>query len=220
MGTREQGWSGWGGGLRDATCLRRSCGRVVNAELIPRLRDRYADGEIVFLHGLESGPGGTKARWLRERLGAFTPDLDTSVAIAAWRRAEAAGREVTAAELEEGFAVPLERARVAVERARVVIGSSFGGAVLLQLMWSGAWTGPAVMLAGAGVKLTRFDTLPPGSRVVLVHGRDDTVVDPADSRQLARSPGSRTWLWEVPDEHRLTSVLDSGLLAAALSLVG
>lgn len=192
----------------------------MNAELIPRLRERYADGEVVFLHGLESGPGGTKACWLRERLGAVTPDLDTSVAIAAWRRAEASGRAVSQAELEEAFAVPLERAREAVAGARVVVGSSFGGAVLLQLMWSGDWTGPSVMLAGAGVKLTRFRELPRGSRVVLIHGRADTVVDPADSRVLAASPSCQTWFWEVPDEHRLTSVLESGLLAAALTLVG
>lgn len=194
-------------------------GGTLNEALVPRLRARFADGEIVYLHGLESGPGGTKARWLRERLGAFTPDLDTSVAIAAWRRAEAEGRSVRAEELVAGFEVPLRRAREALPGARVVIGSSFGGAVLLRLAWAGAWRGPCVLLAGAGVKLTEHRALPAGTRAVLIHGRRDEVVDPEHSRLLAASPGCATWLWEVPDAHRLTSVLDSGLLAAAIDLV-
>ncbi len=184
----------------------------MNAELIPSLRSELDDGEVVFLHGLESGPGGTKARWLKHHLGAITPELDTSVAIATWKREE---RWDEAARLA-AFATPLARARDVLAGARVAIGSSFGGAVLLQLAWSGAWAGPCVYLAGAGVKLTPHRSLPRGSRAVLVHGRYDEVVPLADSRLLAGSPGCTTWLHEVPDGHRLTSVLDSGLLAAAI----
>jgi predicted esterase YcpF (UPF0227 family) len=35
--------------------------------------------KILFLHGKESGPTGSKARWLAERYGAVTPAIDTSV---------------------------------------------------------------------------------------------------------------------------------------------
>ena len=45
---------------------------------------------LLFLHGRESGPHGTKATWLSLRYGAVTPQLDTSSLDVATAQARAA----------------------------------------------------------------------------------------------------------------------------------
>ena len=75
---------------------------------------------VLFLHGLEGSPHGTKGTWLREHYDVVAPALDTSSIEAALEDALAA----LAAEPD------------------VVVGSSFGGAVLLELLHVGAWRGP------------------------------------------------------------------------------
>ena len=68
---------------------------------------------MVFLHGRESGPGGTKARWLHEHSGAVTPAMVT--------------------ETVEG-ALPTARAAIEAHQPEVVVASSFGGAVAVALL--------------------------------------------------------------------------------------
>ena len=150
---------------------------------------------VLFLHGLEGSPHGTKGTWLREHYDVVAPALDTSSIEAALEDALAA----LAAEPD------------------VVVGSSFGGAVLLELLHVGAWRGPCVFLAGAGPKLTGRRTLPPGGRAVLVHGLQDDVVPPEDSRLLAASRADDVRLVEVDDGHRLGGVLRSGVLRQAIA---
>jgi pimeloyl-ACP methyl ester carboxylesterase len=174
---------------------------------------------MIFLHGLESSPEGSKSVYLRQRHGARVPALDNRAAIASLNRALAQGRrwEHGAPDLTQAMALPLEQARAALEPdTRLVVGSSFGGALLLQLMHEGAWTGPALFLAGAGVKLTPHRRLPEGARAVLIHGRQDDVVPLADARTLAATGGAQVQLWEVGDGHRLQSILTDGTLDAAI----
>jgi hypothetical protein len=171
---------------------------------------------VLYLHGLESGPLAAKALALRD--AGFTvhaPALDTapaqqllsagSVAPEAWRTA---------------LSTPVSQAVTALDAHRpdVLVGSSFGAAVLLELLHAGHGLNlPVVMLAGAGVRLTHHRALPPGVRAVLVHGREDTVVPPADSRLLSEASADAV-LVEVHDDHRLTKTTDSGLLVALVSL--
>lgn len=171
---------------------------------------------VLYLHGLESGPLAAKVLALRD--AGFTvhaPALDTaptqrllavgSVEPEAWRAA---------------LAAPVSQAVAALEAHRpdVLVGSSFGAAVLLELLHGGRGAGlPSVMLAGAGVRLTSHRALPPGARVLLVHGREDTVVPPADSRLLADTSPDAV-LVEVHDDHRLSKTTASGLLVALVSL--
>ena len=100
----------------------------------------------------------------------------------------------------------------------VVVGSSFGAAVLMRMLSDPRYgVVPAVMLAGAAVKLTGQTALPEGLRVVLVHGLDDALIEPADSRLLAASSKTAT-LIEVHDDHRLSRTTASGLLASIVRL--
>jgi predicted esterase len=182
---------------------------------------------ITFLHGLESTvdddlvPIGTKVKWLRERFPDLnTPALDTREAIALRDHCveKEAGWFDDQARLEAAFSTPMAQARAAITtETSLVIGSSFGGAVLLRLIHEGHWDGPSLFLAGAGVKLTEHDSLPADHRALFIHGRRDHVVLLDDSRQLARSCGAP--LWEVEDAHRLGSILDDGTLDAAIKLL-
>ena len=192
--------------------------------LCDALGSYLAAGEVVYLHGLESSPDGAKGSWLRDRLGGHGVDLDTSVAQEVLADARAAGRPLDlAGDMERAFAVPMERARERLMQEptpQLLIGSSFGGAVLLRLMAEGNWTGPALFLACAGVTLTRERTLPEGSRALLIHCPEDDVVPFAGSQLLARSGGRDVHLMAVSEEdepHRLPSILTNGVLAAAIA---
>lgn len=153
---------------------------------------------VLFLHGLESGPAGTKATWLRGRYGAACPKLDTTTFPAA---------------------VASGRAALAEARPDVIVGSSFGGAVAVALLQEGAWAGPTVLIAPAAGRVGLPDALPAGARVVILHGDADDVVPIADSRRLAANPGVD--LREIAGgDHRLNRILDDGTLAAVLTELG
>ena len=91
----------------------------------------------------------------------------------------------------------------------VVAGSSFGGAVAVELLASGAWKGPTLLMCPAhrlvaGRAWRPAPVLPAdASHIVLVHGRQDETVPVEHSRMLAQGTGAR--LIEVADEHRLAA---------------
>jgi predicted esterase len=151
----------------------------------PRLR-------VQFIHGLEGSPHGTKARVLAEHFDAVTPAMDTS---------------------NFDACVALQREVSSTFRPDVLVGSSFGGAVALELLWQGAHTGPTLLLAQAAFHLGTRRTLPPGARVLLVHGTRDDVVDVEDSRRLAATGApSHVVLLEVDDDHALSAHVARGAL--------
>lgn len=151
---------------------------------------------VLFLHGLESNPKGKKARWLAARYLAHAPALTT-----------------------RHFSTALDEARAAIRdrEPTVLVGSSFGGALLLALMTSGAFRGPAVFVAQAGVKFGIGDRLPDGARAILVHGTADEVVGFDGSERLAASAPGGAELWPVEGgDHRLDVILEDGTLARAV----
>lgn len=175
---------------------------------------------IVFLHGLESGPTGTKARWLAERYGATAVDLDTRAAVASHAEAAAAGVpwDFRWPSLEAAFRVPMVRARAAITAdTGLLVGSSFGGAVLTRLLTEGSWAGPSLLIAPAGLKLTGRASLPAGPPILLVHGRRDDVVPVEDSRRVAAESGANVVLWEIGDDHRMATLMSNGLFEAAIA---
>jgi len=193
--------------------------------LTASLRSLLEPGEVVYLHGLESSPDGAKGSWLREHLGGVGVDLDTSVAQQVLAAARAAGRplDLGGDEMERAFAVPMARARQRLREKpepQLLVGSSFGGAVLLKLMDEGSWRGPALFLACAGVALTPIRALPPGSRAVLIHCPEDGTVPVEGSRILARTGGANVHMLEVragSEPHRLPGILSNGLLGTAIA---
>jgi alpha/beta superfamily hydrolase len=149
---------------------------------------------VQFVHGLESGPGGTKARYLAERFPeAVTPAMNTK-------------------DFEASVQLQLDTIR---EKAPdVLVGSSFGGAVAVALLQRGAWSGPTILLAPAVKHLGLRVSLPENVRVIIVHGTQDDIVDIETSRLLAKcgSPG-HVELIEVDDAHRLQSLVSDATLA-------
>ena len=134
--------------------------------------------KVLFLHGLESKPGGAKAKHL-EKKGhtVFNPALpkysfEESVAIA------------------QGV---IDR-----EMPDVVVGSSRGGAVAMCLNTGTAKT-VLVAPAWSHFRQTANTTVPPGA--MILHSEKDTTVLLADSTHLAKTYG--VTLIVVGDCHRM-----------------
>jgi predicted esterase len=150
--------------------------------------------KVQFIHGMESGPGSSKASYLDRFFDALTPAMNTR---------DFEGSVALQAEHLEAFAPD------------VLVGSSFGGAVALSLLLRGKYAGPTVLLAPAFASFGVEGRIPERTRVVVVHGSRDDVVPIADSRRLATTgtPGYVDCV-EVDDEHRLASLLEGDTLAA------
>jgi uncharacterized protein len=152
------------------------------------------DLRVQFIHGLESSPQGAKAQLLARHFTALTPAMDT--------HDFAASVAVQAAALREFD-------------PHVLVGSSYGGAIAVELLQSGVWRGPTLLLAQAALRRRQPAALPEGVAVWLVHGTRDEIIDPEDSRVLARSGSlSRVRLIEVDDVHALHTTVEDGRLVA------
>jgi pimeloyl-ACP methyl ester carboxylesterase len=104
--------------------------------------------------------------------------------------------------------VEVQRALLASGKVDVVVGSSYGGAVAVELLRLGVWSGPTVLLAPAQRLVAargwqKNPTLPEdASRILVVHAKQDEVVPIDHSRALVR--GTNAKLIEVDDDHRLS----------------
>ena len=142
--------------------------------------------KILFLHGWQSVPGGVKPTFLAQH-----------------------GHEVINPKLpDEDFEEAVRVAQAEFDRHRpdVVVGSSRGGAVAMNL--DGGAT-PLVLLCPAWKRWGTARTVK--QNTTILHSRADDVVPFADSEELARSNGAT--LMEVDTDHRLA---DPEPLAAML----
>lgn len=135
--------------------------------------------KVLFLHGWHSVPGGVKPNYLAEHdLEVLNPPLDDD---------------------DFGEAVAAAQAEFDKHRPQVVVGSSRGGAVAMNIKSGDAWL---VLLCPAwrnwGTRRTvKADT-------VILHSRADDVIPFADSEELVRNSGLPAWtLVEVGNDHRL-----------------
>jgi hypothetical protein len=141
---------------------------------------------ILFLHGWQSVPGGVKPTFLKDH-----------------------GHEVINPKLpDEDFAGAVRIAQAEFDRhqPQVVVGSSRGGAVAMNINSGEALL---VLLCPAWKKYGTAKAVKPDT--VILHGRADDVVPFADSEELARSSGAT--LIEAGTDHRLA---DPEPLAAML----
>ena len=128
--------------------------------------------KILFLHGWQSVPGGVKPTYLAQH-----------------------GHEVINPKLpDEDFAeaVRIAQAEFDKHQPQVVVGSSRGGAVAMNINSGDA---KLVLLCPAWKKWGTARTVKPGT--VILHSRADDVVPFADSEELARNSGAT--LIEVGD---------------------
>jgi predicted esterase len=147
---------------------------------------------VQFAHGLEGSPEGTKARLLAVHFTACTPAMQTS---------DFAGCVELHAETLRSF------------RPDVLVGSSFGAAVVVEVLQRGLWRGPTLLLAQAALRRIPGARLPAGVPVWLVHGLRDHLIDPEESRRLScTGTPDRVRLIEVDDDHALHATVRSGRL--------
>jgi len=112
---------------------------------------------------------------------------------------------------------------IAEHRPAAVVGSSFGGAIALQLVSRGLWRGPTLLLAPAHDKISRLGSLPlldvPANfsqPLVIVHGKADKTCPIEDSRRLVCKENRTVSLVEVEDDHRLSATFASEPTVKAL----
>lgn len=198
---------------------------------------------VLYVHGLESGPQGAKAKALQaagftvvsgqmpcNRRAVLTDPVVMAVLTftlaviiaASWSQGSGGFllATVSVAVLQR-FVRPLlmrrtfrrsvdvQRRLLASHSVDVVLGSSFGGAVSLELLATGLWAGPTVLLCPAQqLVATRAwrpsPTIPStAQQVLVVHARQDAVVPVEHSRRLVK--GTSATLHEVDDDHRLSN---------------
>jgi hypothetical protein len=148
--------------------------------------------KILFLHGLQSIPGGLKPTFLRkhghEVLNPALPDDDFDAAL-----------RIAQAEYDQ-------------HKPDVVVGSSRGGAVAMNI---DSGTTPLVLLCPAWKRWGTATTVRPNT--IILHPRQDDVVPFADSEELVRNSGLPSEaLIVVGTEHRLA---DDESLKAVLRAV-
>jgi hypothetical protein len=142
--------------------------------------------KVLFLHGWNSVVGGVKPTFLKVHgHGVINPALP-----------------------HEDFAeaVRIAQAEFDKHRPKVVVGSSRGGAVAMNINSGDA---KLVLLCPAWKKFGSMTTVKPDT--VILHSRADDVVPFADSEELAANSGAK--LIEVGTDHRLA---DPEPLAAML----
>ncbi len=135
--------------------------------------------KILFLHGWQSTPGGIKPTCLKDH-----------------------GHEVLNPALpDDDFAAAVRIAQAEFDRHRpdVVVGSSRGGAVAMNIDCERT---PLVLLCPAWKRWGTARTVKPG--MVVLHSKADDVVSFSDSVELVRDSGLPSGsLIEVGHEHRL-----------------
>ena len=143
--------------------------------------------KILFLHGWTSVPGGVKPTYLREH-----------------------GHEVLNPGLPgEDFAESVRIAESLMVNVDVVVGSSRGGAVAVNMQSGNAGL---VLLCPAWKNWGSSSTIKPASYIL--HSRDDDVIPFGDSEELISNSGlDESRLIEVGTDHRLA---DPEPLAAML----
>jgi len=135
--------------------------------------------KVLFLHGLESRPGGKKATFLQEN-----------------------GHEVSNPALPKtpfDIAVKIANDVINYEKPKVVVGSSRGGAVAMA-----ANTGSCkvILIAPAWKKFGVSKNLEPGT--VILHSETDDIVPFEDTQELFRS-NTGLEVISCDDNHRMSS---------------
>lgn len=141
--------------------------------------------KILFLHGMESKPGGTKATFLKK-----------------------AGHEVLNPALPRNdfeISVKVAQDTIDTEQPDLVIGSSRGGAVAMCVSTRGA---PLILIAPAwkrfvnAQRLGEFEIRQDCQKTIILHSDNDDVVLPEDSSHLESMYGIKKVC--VGENHRMS----------------
>ena len=159
---------------------------------------------ILLFHGKEGSPNGRKATHLKEN-----PKYNTLVP----------AYPSNDGPVDDVFPRCYEIACSHLQKFQpdIVIGSSFGGAILLKLITEGRWRGPSLLLAQAGYMYGVAKTLPHEVPALLVHGSNDRVV-PLKGSQILASSSPNAHLIQNAENHGLPTLCD-GLFETCIDLL-
>lgn len=176
--------------------------------------------KIVFLHGLEGSVNGRKAKYLKEKWGAFVPPLRTSKLIELKSTAENKSWENLDRKKKDDALEPAFRDAVdAINYIKpdMVIGSSMGGAILMKLVSEGYVNEntPCIFLAPAIKQLLGAKKLPNLNCSSWILAENDEIVPNGfNIRACVESGGNLSISPE--DGHRLSLIVENGLLDSAI----
>jgi predicted esterase len=147
---------------------------------------------VQFVHGLEGSPQGAKARLFARHFTACTPAMNTR---------------------DFQSCVALQAETLCGFEPDVLVGSSFGAAVVVEMLRRDLWRGPTMLLAQAALRRMPDARLPEGIPVWIVHGTEDRLIDVEESRCLAGTgTPEQVRLIEVADDHSLHASVRNGEL--------
>ena len=122
--------------------------------------------------------------------------------------------------VERSFECCMEEQEKAIREFKptLIVGSSWGGAIVLELIRRGVWGGKTIALCPAYTKvhsilLTEDTKLPEGLKECLVvHGTKDETIPYRHSEELVKNHPGLELLTIEGDNHRLDGMLESGQL--------
>jgi len=177
---------------------------------------------LLYIHGLESGPRGAKTEALEAAGFTVVSEQMPCPPIRDLKGPEGAQL------FEQSLMIQLQA--LATHKIDAIVGSSFGGAVAVELLLRGLWAGPTLLLCpghelmaertGYQLHWEGLEGLPGEvtKQVLVVHGRGDAVVPVGHSQNLVA--GSQATLVLVDDDHRLSATSNTQQLTSLLALIG
>ena len=178
--------------------------------------------KVLFLDGIDKeSTTGLKALYLNRKYETYTPLLQTSDIDVLKQKYGDSWNNIDPDEMWSAMDLPVAQVEEAIEKFQpdVVVSSSFGAALLTRLIEEGTWEGPSVFLAAAGTNALGYHP-PKGSNSptsVWIHGKQDKLTPYSQSVKASKKCGGTLVL--VNDDHKLHSVVESGLIDWAIDSV-
>eukprot|EP01137_Pigoraptor_chileana_P002267 Opistho-2@40865 len=117
----------------------------------------------------------------------------------------------------------LQRQLHAIEifKPQVVVGHSFGAALVMEMLQKGQWKGPTVLLCPAVHPGHDNLSLPSTVPIIVVQGEEDAIVSPLVAEQIAKtnSDNPALRLLEIEDDHKLLKLLDESSVISFPSII-
>jgi len=174
--------------------------------------------KVLFLHGLDTDVMDREAMYLSTRYATRAPNLMTGT-LSSLKLKYGEWRHIDSDELLAAIQKPMDETLKIVSEFEpdVIVGSSFGAALLAHLIAEGYWSGPSVFLASTATLLLGYESLSERVPSVWIHGRQDRIVPVEHSIRMAGKSGGELIL--VNDNHRLRSLIETRLLDWAIDFV-
>jgi hypothetical protein len=171
--------------------------------------------KVLFLHGLDTDVVDREAMYLSSRYATSAPNLMTGT-LSSLKLKYGEWKHIDSDELLAAIQKPMDETIKIISEFEpdVIVGASFGAALLTHLIEEGCWSGPSVFLASTATLLLGYESLSVCVPSVWIHGRQDGIVPVEHSVRMAGKSGGELVL--VNGKHRLKSLIETGLLDWAI----